>query len=177
MNLIKTLLVSLPLYFLSSSLSSSSTTIEEYHFPIENTNHVDHEKFLMALGNMESGNRYKVVNKWGYMGRYQFGKATLKGLGIEVSRKDFISNPELQEEAMQKLLQHNKEKLQTYITLYEGRKVNGILITESGVLAAAHLAGFPNVKRFFKYGNDFKDGNGTKMTSYMKKFGGYKLNI
>ena len=51
------------------------------------------------------------------------------------------------------------------------------VITESGILAAAHLAGPGNVKKFFKKGVEFKDGNGTKMTSYLTQFSGYELNI
>ena len=44
------------------------------------------EMFLDAIGHRESSNRYTVVNKWGYMGKYQFGKRTLKSLGYDVSR-------------------------------------------------------------------------------------------
>ena len=82
--------------------------------------------FLNAIGHRESTNRYDVVNKWGYMGRYQFGKSTLRGLGYDVSKKEFLSNPELQEEAMLSLLTHNKEKLQKYIDKYDGKTINGI---------------------------------------------------
>jgi hypothetical protein len=55
-----------------------------------------HQQFLDAIGHRESGNRYNIVNKYGYMGKYQFGKATLKGLGIKVSNEEFINSPELQ---------------------------------------------------------------------------------
>ena len=55
--------------------------------------------------------------------------------------------------------------------------MHGILVTESGILAAAHLAGQGNVRKFLKNGFVFEDGNGTKMTSYMKQFGGYILNL
>ena len=48
---------------------------------------------------------------------------------------------------------------------------------ESGILAAAHLGGAGNVKKFFRNGKNFADGNGTKMTSYMKRFANYQLNI
>ena len=34
------------------------------------------------------------------MGRYQFGKSTLKGLGFDVSRTEFLNNPQLQEDEM-----------------------------------------------------------------------------
>ena len=136
-----------------------------------------HDAFLKAIGHRESGNRYEIVNSYGYMGRYQFGKATLKGLGFDVTTDEFINSPYIQEKAMQKLLLHNRKKLRKLIEEYEGETVHGVLITESGVLAAAHLAGAGNVRKFFRRGYEFKDGYGTKMTSYMTQFNGYKLNL
>ena len=136
-----------------------------------------HQQFLEAIGHRESSNNYSVVNEFGYMGKYQFGKATLKGLGINVTKEEFITNPKLQERAMHMLLSHNRKKLKRYIKKYEGQIIHGVLITESGVLAAAHLAGQGNVRKFLKNGFVFEDGNGTKMTSYMKQFGGYILNL
>ena len=133
--------------------------------------------FLTDIGFRESGNRYDITNKWGYMGKYQFGKSTLKGLGFKVTKKEFLSNPQLQEEAMMALLLHNKEKLQKYIDVFDGQTINGMLITESGILAAAHLGGQGSVKRYFKNGKVFKDGYGTKITSYMKKFSGYDIKL
>lgn len=136
-----------------------------------------HNEFLDAIGHRESGNRYHIVNEYGYMGKYQFGKSTLKGLGFKISKNEFLKNPSIQEHAMQKLLVHNRKKLDKYITKYEGEIIHGVLITESGVLAAAHLAGAGNVRRFFKKGYEFKDGFGTKMTSYMVEFSGYDLAL
>jgi hypothetical protein len=135
------------------------------------------EKFLDAVGFRESSNDYTVTNKWGYMGKYQFGRSTLKGLGFKVTKKEFLSNPQLQEEAMMALLLHNKEKLQKYIDVFDGQTINGMYISESGILAAAHLGGQGSVKRYFKNGKVFKDGNGTKITSYMEKFSGYDINL
>ena len=136
-----------------------------------------HDAFLDAIGHRESGNRYEIVNSYGYMGRYQFGKTTLRGLGFNVTTDEFINSPYIQEKAMQKLLLHNRKKLRKFIEEYEGEVVHGVLITESGVLAAAHLAGAGNVRKFFRKGYEFKDGYGTKMTSYMTQFNGYKLNL
>ena len=136
-----------------------------------------HQQFLEAIGHRESSNNYLVINEFGYMGRYQFGRATLKGLGIDVTKEEFISDHRLQERAMHMLLSHNRKKLKRYIKKYEGQIIHDILITESGVLAAAHLAGQGNVRKFLKNGFVFEDGNGTKMTSYMKQFGGYILNL
>lgn len=135
------------------------------------------EMFLNAIGMRESSNRYDVVNGWGYMGKYQFGKKTLKNLGYDISKKEFLNSPHIQEMAMLDLLSHNKKILQSYINQYSGVIVDGTKITESGILAAAHLAGPGNVKRYFKKGKQFKDGNGTKLTSYLINFSGYKLNL
>ena len=74
-------------------------------------------------------------------GRYQFGKSTLKTLKIKVTKEEFLNNPDLQEEAMKKLLLYNKKHLQKYINRFDGQVINGILVTESGLLAAAHLGG------------------------------------
>ena len=135
------------------------------------------QRFLTDIGHRESGNRYDITNTWGYMGRYQFGKSTLKGLGFEVTKQEFLNNPQLQDSAMMALLNHNKEKLQNYIDLFDGETVNGMYISESGILAAAHLGGQGSVKRYFKKGKVFSDAYGTKITSYMKQFSGYDINL
>lgn len=137
----------------------------------------DHDSFLSKIGHVESGNRYSVVNRWGYMGKYQFGVETLRSLEINVSKKEFLSSPTLQEKAMAKLLAENKKTLRRYIRKYDGEVVHGVLVTESGILAAAHLGGAGNVVNWFKHGEDFKDGNGTPITKYMKIFSGYSLEL
>lgn len=151
--------------------------IEQERIRIEQYHQQELENFLSAIGYRESTNRYDVVNRWGYMGKYQFGRSTLKGLGFKVTKQEFLNNPQLQEEAMMALLLHNKEKLQKYIDVFDGQTVNGMLITESGILAAAHLGGQGSVKRYFKNGKVFRDGNGTKITSYMKQFSGYDIKL
>ena len=148
--------------------------IDYLEAPVIEIKPTSHQQFLNAIGQRESSNRYDVVNSYGYMGKYQFGSKTLKGLGYKVSKEEFLNNPELQEQAMLDLLKHNKKKLKRFIDKYEGKTVHGIYITESGILAAAHLAGQGNVRKFFRKGYEFKDGFGTKMTSYMSQFG-YKI--
>lgn len=136
-----------------------------------------HSMFLKAIGHMESGNRYHIVNRYGYMGRYQFGNSTLKSLGIKVSRDEFLQDHDLQELAMSKLLESNKRSLKRFIEKYEGKVVHGIYVTESGLLAAAHLGGPGSVRKWFRTGKIRQDGNGTKITTYMIKFSGYKLDL
>jgi len=138
----------------------------------------NHSTFLDAIGFRESSNNYKAVNQFGYLGKYQFGRKTLNAIGFkDVSNREFLANPSIQEEAMLVLLKRNKHTLRREIKKYVGKTINGIYITESGILAAAHLGGAGNVKKFFRKGYEFKDGNGTKITSYMKRFADYKLNI
>ena len=138
----------------------------------------NHDKFLEDLGFRESSGNYKAVNQYGYLGKYQFGRKTLNNLGYEdISNRQFLSDPSIQEQAMEDLLVHNKKILRRYIQKYNGKTINGIYITESGLLAAAHLAGAGNVKKFFRKGYEFRDGNGTRMTSYMKKFSNYQLDL
>jgi hypothetical protein len=136
-----------------------------------------HSDFLNAIGFKESGNRYDIVNRFGYMGKYQFGKRTLRGLGFKMSREEFLNSPKIQEEAMYKLLQTNKRYLKKYIDKYEGEIVHGVLVTESGLLAAAHLGGAGSVKKWFRTGKVRKDGNGVKITTYMERFSGYDLYL
>jgi hypothetical protein len=135
------------------------------------------DEFLYAIGHQESGNRYFVVNRFGYMGKYQFGKSTLRTLKIKVTKEAFLNSPDLQEYAMQQNLLFNKRKLQKYINRFDGCLVDGILVTESGILAAAHLGGPGSVKKYFRSGKIAKDGNGTKITNYMKRFSGYTLYL
>ena len=130
--------------------------------------------FKEAIGFKESQGKYKKINTLGYLGKYQFGIETLRSIGIKNSNK-FLNNPELQEKAFIALLSKNKWELKEVIEKYEGTIMNGILVPESGILAAAHLGGSGSVKKYFKYNGKryFKDAYGTSIRSYMKDFGGY----
>ena len=130
--------------------------------------------FKEAVAHKESRGKYKKVNSLGYLGKYQFGVQTLKAVGVK-SPKKFLNSPELQEKAFVALLSKNKHLLEKVIEKHEGSVIDGILITESGILAAAHLAGAGSVKKFFRYNGKkfFRDAYGTSLRSYLKKFGGY----
>ncbi|WP_073370769.1 peptidoglycan-binding protein LysM [Flavobacterium fluvii] len=130
-----------------------------------------------AIAFKESQGKYKKVNSLGYLGKYQFGKETLKTVGIHDSRQ-FLNSPRMQEKAFVALLSKNKSELKNIIEKYEGKIVAGIQITESGILAAAHLGGVGSVKKFFRYKGSryFKDAYGTSIRSYMRDFGGYETS-
>lgn len=134
--------------------------------------------FKEAIGYRESENKYKKVNSLGYLGKYQFGNETLRSIGIHDTEK-FLRSPKLQEKAFVALLSKNKSILKDIIERYDGKVVDGILITESGILAAAHLGGAGSVKRFFKHNGKkyIKDAYGTSIRSYLKAFGGYDTSF
>ena len=131
--------------------------------------------FKEAVAYKESQGKYGKINTLGYMGKYQFGIETLKSIGIIDSIR-FMNNPKLQEKAFVALLSKNKFELQDYIQIFEGKIVDGVKITESGILAAAHLGGVGSVKRFLKTDGERakKDAYGTSVKTYLRDFGGYE---
>lgn len=134
--------------------------------------------FKEALAFKESRGDYFTVNSLGYLGKYQFGKETLKLIGIHDS-EEFLNDPELQERAFIANAERNKWILRRDIKNFVGKKINGITITESGILAAAHLAGAGSVKDYLRsYGTEnFEDAYGTTIEYYMKKFSGYDTSF
>ena len=128
-----------------------------------------------AIAFKESQGKYRKINGIGYMGKYQFGAETLKTIGIFDSLS-FLNSPIMQEKAFVALLAKNKWELKDEIAKYDGDIVGGVRVTESGILAAAHLGGVGSVKRFLKSNGTRKcrDGNRASVKSYMKDFGGYE---
>ena len=111
------------------------------------------------------------------MGKYQFGKSTLKRFRI-YNTQHFLKNPALQERAFAAYCSVNKWILRKDIQRSVGKTMNGIKITESGILAAAHLSGAGNVKKFLRSNGNvrFSDAYGATVSSYLKKFGGYDVS-
>ena len=134
--------------------------------------------FKEAIAFKESQGNYAAVNTLGYLGKYQFGVTTLELLGIK-NHELFLKSPELQEKAFLANMKRNKWVLRRDIKRFVGQKMDGILVTESGILAAAHLAGPGNVKRYLRsYGTlDSEDAYGTDILSYMHKFSGFDTSF
>lgn len=133
--------------------------------------------FKEALAFKESSGNYFEVNALGYLGRYQFGIGTLETVGIYDPYR-FLKDTELQEKAFYTNLSRNKWILRRDIERFTGRIIDGIEVTESGILAAAHLAGPGNVKRFLRSQGtvDVADSFGTKLSDYLRQFSGYDLS-
>ena len=155
------------------TVSQKSTEVEDSLIYLGN----DFNGFKEFLGFKESSGSFKSVNKFGYMGKYQFNLNTLKIYKIKNST-NFINNPELQERVFLINCQRNKWILRKDISWFVGTEINGIEVTESGILAAAHLSGPGNVKKFLRSQgkNDLKDAFGTSISNYLGTFKDYDLS-
>ena len=133
--------------------------------------------FAQKMAYKESRGMLHLVNPYGYMGKYQFGKSTLRTVGI-YDFKEFLNNSEWQDEAFMALIARNKWELRKEIEKYSGRVINGVEITESGLIAAAHLGGATSVKKYLRTNgrNGFRDGFGTSLSSYIRKFSNYDIS-
>ncbi len=158
----------------NSKLPVSLPNNKNYNIPYLQKDFVG---FKEALAFKESQGKYRVVNTLGYLGKYQFGRTTLERFKI-YNTKAFLRNPELQEKAFAAYCAVNKWILRKDIKRFVGKTINGIKITESGILAAAHLSGAGNVKKFLRsYGTQvFSDAYGSSIKSYLKKFAGYDVS-
>jgi hypothetical protein len=152
--------------------------------------------FLDALGERESGGDYGVVNSYGYLGKYQFGELALIDVGYYTadgtgandfrkgywtgkngidSKADFLADGAAQEQAiraymkLQWLYLGNAER-------FAGQTIGGLKVTESGLLAGAHLLGAGAVTAFLEGGAVAppSDAYGTAITEYMTLFASYK---
>lgn len=169
-------------WYVDSSLQYKVLTLEDAKKNLQSINTLQVGKtyvgFKEALAFKESQGIYDIINSYGYIGKYQFAPNSLNALGI-TDFEAFRKNAKLQEEAFLAYTARNKWLLRNYIDKYEGEVINGIEITESGVLAAAHLAGAGNVKKFLRTrgAHQVNDAFGTSLQYYLKRFSGYDTSI
>jgi hypothetical protein len=158
------------------SLTRISTAIEYKHSDILflKKNFIG---FKEALAFKESQGKYRAINTLGYLGKYQFGATTLQRFHIH-NTEAFLKNPELQEKAFAALCAVNKWILRKDIERSVGRNIHGVRITESGILAAAHLSGAGNVKKYLRSNGKYNlsDAYGSTIEQYMQQFAGYDLS-
>ena len=139
--------------------------------------------WLDSISYYESGSNWRKTNEFGYLGKYQFGRSALRSTGFDhVTYKTFINNPGIwteyeQDSAMLILMKKNEVYLDSIIKVYNDSVFNNILISKSGILAAAHLAGSSGVKKYFTSNgkSNPKDAYGTTLSYYLNKFSGYKF--
>lgn len=165
---------------LVASAFSSPRALSKVHVPnkVVYSEPTEVEKFMAHMARRESNNNHTVVNPYGMMGRYQFSPTTIRVLGFNVDKRTFLSNPHLQDSVMVTYMRANARELKGIIERYEGRVYKGVRITRAGVIAAAHLVGSGEVKRYFADASDMvgrRDANGTSLRNYLEEFNGYNI--
>lgn len=137
------------------------------------------KKYLTSIARMEGNNNPKAVSRFGFLGKYQFSPNTIRSMGFKVSKEEFLNSSTLQDRIMVRYLKDNRRDLIGVIRKYKGTYINGQLITESGILASAHLSGSYKVKVYLESAgaNDIRDANGASISLYMKKFAGYNISV
>lgn len=139
-------------------------------------------RFVKDLGYRESANDWLSINLIGCFGEWQFAESTLHTLGyrqvtLKKFRKDpYIFPPELQRQALESLIKANLCLIGDY-EKYIGDTIMGVVITKSGIIAAAHLGGYRSVQKFLSSHGKInkKDVLGTSVYNYMKRFRYYDL--
>ncbi|MCK9608031.1 MAG: TIGR03758 family integrating conjugative element protein [Methylomonas sp.] len=159
----------------------------------------EYTDYLAALSAKESSNNPSSVNQYGFLGRYQMGESALidagyyqkdltpdtndwqgvwtgkNGIG---SKADFLANAAGQTQAIS---DYNSKQWRTIQPLgldnYLGQTVAGILMTESGLLAGAHLVGVGGLKKYLQSNGTVvpSDANNTAITQYIAAFNGYNI--
>src|SRR5215217_4143895 len=160
-----------------------------------------YQDFLLALRESESSNRYDFVSQpLGFAGAYQNAEASLQMVGYYRpdgtwqndwqtgwtgkdginSLQDFLNNPAVQDKALGEYYDYlwHTEIPQLGLTKYLGTEVAGVTLTESGLLAGAHLVGADGLARFLDSGGQVvpTDPFGTTVATYIQKFNGYWID-
>ena len=137
------------------------------------------ENYLLQIQYLESRYNHN-ANRLNseYWGLYQIGHNIRKETGYgDISKSVFLNHPEIQHLCMIKSLEMYQDIMKDYINKYSGTIVDGILITESGILACSHLIGCEGTKRLLDKGViPEEDINGNPIRHFFK-LGGYKLNF
>jgi len=143
-----------------------------------NDSNMNLRNYLLQIAYVESRyNKYAHRDSSQYWGLYQIGTEGRRIAGYgDVPINIFLRHPEIQDLCMINLLKYEKKYLQNYINKYSGKIIDGILITESGILALAHLGcGYAqscldngHIPEFDQFGNPAR---------VYAKLGGYQLNL
>jgi hypothetical protein len=151
---------------------------------------------MEVIGKRESSNNYKAENKWGYLGKYQFGAAALVDTGfIPIEKyKAWRAIPKEKRPSQKTFLADESnwnypggkqawladrgaqdEAVRDLLNENLKRLKNKRAIKKSmppeevaGYLMAAHLGGWSNAVNLARTGKDFKDANKTSIKEYFE---------
>jgi hypothetical protein len=160
-----------------------------------------YEEYIAAIRQYESGSKYNHLNPdYGFAGAYQIIEDSLQRIGYYKgdatpkkndwtgswtgkngisSISEFLNNPAAQDKAFLELQQWVWKTGFTDFNVkpYIGQTINGVTITESGLLAGAHLVGSPALLKYLSTqgANTPTDPYGTQVSKYIEMFNGYDV--
>ena len=138
-----------------------------------------YDEFIQAVLMKESGGNWKEHSSL-MLGGFQFHPNTLKAIGFNIEPEYFLQDSSLQIAAFKRSIYISQQRYQSYITKWNGKSLpqdSRYIMTESGIIMAFHLKPAAAIE-YFNSGckNDNVDGNGVSISSYIKKFSGYKID-
>ena len=157
--------------------------------------------FLEDLAKSESSGNYLAKNTKGYLGKYQMGEEALVDAGYYYRRpegekytnkwdngftgvddiyseEDFLNDPIAQENAVRAYQHAVWGYIKNEAEKNDGKIINGIKMTKSGMLAGAHLVGHADLKRYLKSNGTYipRDANLVSVEKYIKNYAGYDIS-
>ncbi len=96
-----------------------------------------------------------------------------------LDKSDFLNNPDIQKKI---IVDYHKIIWKNYLKDYQhyhGTTIEGVELTKSGMVAAAHLVGHGGLKTFIDSNGKIvpTDGNNVPCTKYLELFKSYELNF
>lgn len=157
------------------------TTTYIFYYKSDSTKNFN--KWKEDLSGIESGgwvNPYEARReKSQYWGKYQMGESARKSIGFDkISWEEWKTVPDIQEASIKLWAKYLYKILENDINKFDGKFLNGWLVTESGIIAMAHNVGPESTKDFlYSYGKKVpKDGSGKDATRFLI-LGNYNLNL
>jgi hypothetical protein len=186
MKILKTILITLVLLFIPTFYTPQIVFCTS-NSNITKTEVNELDLFLKKLGEIETGDPkiypykgfkspYHVTNEIDAWGKWQITPIARKDIKYTGTKQQFLNSKEVQKKCVIKLLKRNKVILQqhTEYEKYLGKTIQGVKITYSGLIAAAHLAGCGGVNLFLTKGYNAKERSAS-VKKYLKIFANYSI--
>lgn len=133
------------------------------------------KEFKNRLGYYESKSNYKIVNKLGFKGKYQFSNYMIKRFA-GVTPKQFLNNQIIQEKAMDSVCRHYIDYIIDHkYDRYINKKINGVTVTMEGLMLGLHfsplwLKWWLQSKGTIDMKDSFPGYTGISIGNYIKRF-------
>jgi hypothetical protein len=151
-------------------------------------------EFAAAMREREASGRYDCVNRFGYLGAYQFGYARLSDFGIAtpdgiwsagLSKAAFLANPTLQDQIFEAhvarlavaIKRRHRKQIGTTVPHPDPERAalgETVELTLSSFVAVAHLLGLGGLAAWVR-GEDAHDALGTTAVEYAVGFAGFDI--